>query len=79
MNYHFYELLSGEGRASTGSVNVAFQLLDVTDADGGFVVGVSAGFSPLLSSLNRLLNFLTVVPTEPLSKQQFETLSEIHV
>ena len=26
------------GRTHTGSVNTAYQLLDVTEADGGFVV-----------------------------------------
>ena len=39
-SFHTYEL--GEGRTHTGSVNTAFQLLDVTDEDGGFVVRAHA-------------------------------------
>ena len=35
-SFHTYEL--GAGRTHTGSVNTAYQLLDVTEADGGFVV-----------------------------------------
>ena len=37
-NYSYFSFDAAAGRASTGSLNVAWQLAEVTARDGGFVV-----------------------------------------